>query len=384
MKLTIGFEAETQHLSVVKITDAHQIEKSEYFWTDRLTDTVSIYPDSLTPTYYIAKKKIYPFLNAVQPLDFQYLSINGLKIKKDDINELFQNTEFTITYDTEMEVGNDLFYFILENLKKSIIDILQALASFDTIQKITALERDGGDLFPRRIKFPYPYLAASQKHPHLILFYEDDPQKLFDARFVFQCTLGVPIEHVIQVMQSLHELAHGKKKDKHMDRAETVVEYIMRVGDFAEERKPFLKNLLFIFVYSYLTRHVRKTQAAFVIRHSFAYQMKPFLTPREIDTIASLIEDPSIEDYFVYLFLANVDPNADTNTYKGKDFWRNIQGMLDVGMPSQFNGRIVLIEFRLLNAVLLRFVNEDHISLNTLLKKIKSLKINKKNDAKSR
>lgn len=371
MKLTIGFEAETQHLSLVKInTTSKHIQYHPEFWTYPLNNHVSIYPDALSDTYYIAMEKIKPFINAINAQEFEELQINQYKLKKENINEPFFDAEFIVTYDVLQEVDNNrLFQFILHNLKRAIDDITIVIDKFNHVEEIKISKGQRG-LLNRRIKFPYKYLATSEEFPDLLLFYEDKPNEIMQKRFVFQCTLGIPIIESINIMNDLIRIAkHYKVIQKSYDILENtmrIVNSILQNGQFSVDRLPFITNYLFLFIYSYLTKQDRKKNAAFIIRHSFGWSLQKFLSPEEKMIIGSWILN-LYNSIYPYYYSTHLNPHQDTEEY-----CKNIQFISDVSCPVEFNGDIILIEFRLLNAILCKLLKTDNLSLH-LLKKYKIL-----------
>jgi len=373
MKLTIGFEAETQHLSLVKINpNSKQIQSHPEFWTYPLNENVSVYPDALSDTYYIAIQKIKPFMHLIKTQEFQQLKINQYRLKKEYIEEPFFDGEFTVTYDSLQDVDDNLFHFIVRNLKRSIDDIITVIDKFDHSEEINITKGQGG-LLSRRIKFPYKYLAVSEEYPDLVLFYEDQPNKIRRARFVFQCTLGIPILDTMNVMNDLIKIAQRyrviPKTYDVLTNTLKIVTSIMQNASFSEERVPFLTNYLYLFIYTYLTRQERKKNAPLIIRHSFGWSLKNFLSPEEKNMIGSLILSFYSEIYHYY-YSTHLDQRQETEEY-----WKSIQHIMDVSCPLEFNGDIVLIEFRLLNPILCKLLKTDDLNFD-LLKKLKLESIN--------
>lgn len=356
MKISIGFEAQTQHISVNRV-QSRQILDNDEFWSQSLTKFVNIYPDVLTTDYYLAQQKITPFLRQINKENFDQLKINELTISKDKIKSLFNDAEFVVTFANSKNITTDLFEYMIEKFKSCIKLIKSMISKFNEIEEIN-ISSDTIQLFNRRIKFPYKYITSSKKFKNLKLFFIENPNSIGDCRFVFQCTLGIPILESMNIMIYLMDIAVKNKVRSKKDNFDNIVEMvniIMERGDFKTDRQDFLKNYLFLFFYSYLTKNIRKSKAEFVIRHSFTREMSCNLTLAEKRKIESLLDPKDLLDYFHYTHFT-----SQQNIVKLYQF----QNIRDVGLPHIFDGETVLIEFRLFNSILLHMFEKENITLN--------------------
>jgi hypothetical protein len=359
MKISIGFEAETQCLSIVHFNNSF----NDKFWIETLSDKVMIYPDVLTETYEFNVKKIQPFLENIEKYTFDYLCISEYKILKKDMKHLFNNAEFIVTYSEPEEINNDnLIEFIIQKLKIAVEEIKSMIQKFNLIQK-PEISSDLTQIFSRRVQFPYHSMAGSDEFDKLLLFFSQDPKKIGKFRFVFQCTLGIPILESINVMINLYSVAKKHKviprNKNHLKDILDIVNNIMFVGMFKEERKNFIRNYLFLFKYSYYSRFERKTGSEFVIRHSFALELSSFITlaeKREIEnSISNIHHLKDLLDYFHYVHFNSQEDRSQLLKY---------QDISDVGLPKLFDGTTILIEFRLLNSILLNLVSKENMSFD--------------------
>jgi hypothetical protein len=159
-------------------------------------------------------------------------------------------------------------------------------------------------------------------------------------------------------MKYLFDIAKKNKvlpKKDNLDNIIQMVNVVMENGKFQKNRQDFLKNYLFLFFYSYVTKTIRKLKAEFVIRHSFTLEMSNYLSLAEKREIELFLDPPDLLQYFHYTHFTS---------QQNKNTILKFQHIIDVGLPQVFNGETVLIEFRLFNSILLNMFKKDNITLN--------------------
>lgn len=243
MKLSIGFEFETQWMSLVKVK-GHVLSNPEYHYRVPLSKDVWIYPDEFTKGF------------AFDEVRKQFLKNKTGCGKYTTEDSIFKNAEFVITYPDVKEV-EDVHEFIFQNMKHAIEQIEKQYQLFHIEYTFPEL-------------FPYRYLLArtfpQKEFSKMGLLCRGDPKTFMtEANMSPQCTFGCEVKNAMNLFGILsvwyEEKTGGITHRVLIDELKNIVQ--------KTKWKTEWQNFLFLFLYAERTRTKRKTGSLFAIRHSF-------------------------------------------------------------------------------------------------------------------
>lgn len=329
MQVSIGFEIETQHFSPIQEIRPFVLFNPDYFYKANMSRHVYIYPDEFTSFTPFAKNDVEPYLSR-QGKDTTKAEISldneAVFHIKSPLSQTFKNAEFVVTY-TDFQVVRNIVDYMYQMLRQAIQDTEKVLSTCTTLGKITT--RD----------FPYHYMwrCPSLSQPMVLLSKTDEWRT---APFAVQCTFGIPVISAMDVFVALSE-EYVKVTGKDQYHAQ-ILDIQKKTLDLFGDESPIIKNYMFLFMYSYKTRHRRKTSALFNVRHLFRDIWK-FCFPKEkrdalfqhVQNVSSMTS-PEFVTYFQDVHFQNTTQQK-----------RLYQDMEKVGiLPFKKDKQVFFFEFR--------------------------------------
>jgi len=289
MRVSIGFEIETQSYSPVQENRPKKLSNPAYFYKIPLNTTTYVYPDEFTQSTPFARDVVNPYLEGVGRgvTNMTFSTNDGATYTiQSPIHRIFHNTEFVATFKEWTEV-EDIVAYMYSSLIKAFSEVRTVLSEFGTPVEIQDKE------------FPYRFIFSHQRKPLVLLSRKQD---LVNVNFIPQCTFGIPLRHAMTVFRRLA----GEFADMtDMRRDQTMIEEIHSIIQnlFPEENEEsIIKNYVFLCLYSFRTRGKRKASVLFNVRHLFRNIWKYCFTKRERDILIDLLEASSIDPAFVAYF----------------------------------------------------------------------------------
>lgn len=352
MKISIGFEYETQHISFVEF-NKNIIYNSEEFKKFELSKSsekiIEVYPDSFTfvlNNKFNTQKRV-PFLKKYTGIEFEYIKITTnnpdkyIYILQKDVQKIFTNAEFISTYPKLMNVEKTkILNHMIHYCKKGIIDFLSECNEI-FLEKYE-LRNDMIFQKDNESKFPYDYLIFNEKK-NIGLLMRNNPEKILtDFPFMIQCTIGCHIEDVSYIIHYLTNVFSDDDNDKYHKILYSVqqnVDQLFYEGEWKMKNEKQLKNIFFLFFYTAMTIDDRRNKRSlFIIRHAVTNIIKKDLCREDIIQIQLVFElDETLSPYSEYLY--------EIIEAKNKSETDKIQGLLYSGTFPYENNQI-LIEFR--------------------------------------
>jgi hypothetical protein len=267
--ISIGFELETNYMSLIERTDTNEIKlpiekfdnyiikksiKSDYSELYCYNDSFVEFRDRRVETF---RQK------HVSQGKKKYSIIQGIDIE--NILHPFNNAEFVSTF------------FKLQTVKKGQEKLFLLHHLSDSFQKI---EDYLSNLLYTEIslkentEFPYKYYFPQKDYGFLSV--SNNIQKIV---FKCQCTIGIPLNEVIEFLMRLDpEDGIGKKVLERID-------YVERewMGDEKLDDM-YVKGYLFLFLYNTLEGHNIRKKNQYVLRSSF-FKVQSLLTKKQMDQL---------------------------------------------------------------------------------------------------
>jgi hypothetical protein len=294
-----------------------------------MNKNVYIYPDEFTPSTSFAKNNVEPFLlqqGRDTPKKQILLDNNTVFDIKSPLSRTFHNTEFVVTY-TDFRMVSHIIDFMYEMLRHAVQETEKILSTCTILGRIMTPS------------FPYQYMwrCPSPSQP-LILLSKTDEWKT--APFAVQCTFGIAVVCAMDVFVTLSE--EYVKVTGHDHYHTHILDIQKKTRDFFGDQSPIIMNYMFLFLYSYKTRHKRKTNVLFNVRHLFRDIWK-FCFPKEkrnelykrVQTVFSMTS-PEFVTYFQNIHFQNMSQQK-----------RLYQDMEKVGvLPFKRDKQVFFFEFR--------------------------------------
>lgn len=380
--LSIGFELETQLLAPVLVVDQPETQSRfktvnadnfKHVYSLSQEQELDVYGDVFTPGYaFDTQRKRFlqqGFDKNKKDLELVYQRKGSsttrvaFKTSTKDIPLLFSNAEFLVTFSTPVEVAitrQGILSFIIEKLVVSVRFIRKHLS---TLTDHLVLEN--------KSMFPYPFLSRpvdttmgfSEGYDIGYLSQIPLDKVVTQARFVPQCTLGVPLVFALEVLNILvdwvREFVQPTDDDMVKD-FDTVVKATHRVMQkMTIHRQDVVRNTIFLFLYSIMTKENRKTASLFTLRHTCQDLLATVLTAAEKAAIVDSLYPR--EAHFFRLF---------TEHPLQRQSALERQNLGDVGLIPFVNDerQAVYIEFRMLGWVLLQVLRKETLTLHDLEK----------------
>lgn len=272
--LSFGIEYESSYLSITDFT-----KRSTLLEKYKINDEIQCYGDLLTRNVHtrLAIRNFRQTLN--QQKYFLNTDFFTLKLKKNILleDEAFNNAEFTITHKIPTKINKENVYnFILDNFN-------ECNKSLETI-----LDNFNEPLLIHNKEFPYKliYKYHDNKNSFFIYLLNETFHDLKDIFFVPQITIGVEIEKAKELLDILYNLYYYESGNICQDYQES--EYLTNeiMKEYPEWK--IMKNYLFLFIYSYLTKNDRKNKM-FLFRNLFSKINKEILGDIGLDVLNELI-----------------------------------------------------------------------------------------------
>ena len=123
MKISIGFECETQHCSTILWDTRRTIQASDILRMVPLTTDLTLYGDRFKSTTTLAKKTIEPFRSLLSQKEIYHIVLNCTYIIPRDAfaDDLFTHAELIITFAELQDIDrDDVMTFILRSLGRAL------------------------------------------------------------------------------------------------------------------------------------------------------------------------------------------------------------------------------------------------------------------------
>lgn len=382
MRISIGFEFETQAICMVTSYEAQQQQTRIIHQPKKLVKTslekvenkiVEIYPDDLKRSTAFYENRIQPFVSSIhtkRTINFDAFDqkfVIHLGDDSDNVYDFFSHAEFIVTYPQIQEISlsnTSLLNHILEKAKDAVLDINNAMNT--KFCRAIRIE------LSHKAKFPYDWITQSKRNNNIVLFFQEDPVKNFMSkfRFVVQTTLGIPIQDAPNVMKLLTTAFIESGGNPSYDKIQETNKYANTIykkfkHHWKTEDIEILRSFLFLLFYSALTAHSRKSKALFVIRCTmFEIAMSEISEP-DLDLLELVLLDIFFDDP-VGVYISNIfkDLHHAITTYER----RLRQNMVDVTtIPYNKSLKMVYIEFRGFRTVLMKQCKGSHPNSNLYL-----------------
>lgn len=333
--MSIGFELETQSLAPVLVVDNPEEQSRiktvnagnfKHLYNLSQQRDLDVYGDVFTQGYAFdrQRKRFLQSLGDGAPARQRKLDENkdfdlvyqrkgevatrvAFKTSTKDVPLLFSNAEFIVTFRTPVEVPGTrqgILSYLVEKLAASVDFVLEHLATLT----------DRLILANKMTTFPYPYLsrpvdttvgfrqgddAQSARYDMAYLSQIPLDKVLGTARFVPQCTLGVPFVCAVNVLGILVDwLREFVQEDEYVaaliaefdDVLATTKRLTKKIG--GQSRGKVVGNAVFLFLYAARTKEKRKTASLFTLRHTCQDLLEAVLTPAERNLVAKSLPEP--------------------------------------------------------------------------------------------
>lgn len=347
MLVSIGFEAETQWMSLVKLYPGHRaFNPLSSPYRIRLSPNVEAYPDVFNR---------HDIIDSFVEKNEGDVRLGGLyRVPAGKLRSIFSNLEFVVTYPDPVNVGvpEDIFGWTMDCLIRSIGDIRHAMSA-----------ENGWHAVPGSSTKDYYYRGEFMINPQKgvgILCRQPNLSVEFasKANFVIQCTYGIPLvcaHTVFRVLQDVYGRAVASTAD---DLVAASWRWVQSLGGDLDDAQA---NFLFLFYYSYRTLSRRKVSAVFVIRHPMRNLWQKALTADQRVRIIPLILGSDARSYFETVVLTGSNNPQ-------------MQDIADVGLvPYDQKRKRFFFEFRALTRILRMLVHNDPTKKHLTLDSIASL-----------
>ena len=414
MRVSIGFELQTNEMSVAIESYGDTTEPIPIIYhpnkliVNQLQinqqPSISLYGDDLSQDN---DKKTYNNLIKFLKERYQDIILNNNSNKiliNSEINNVFNDAEFLVTYDEPKEVSiQNLLPFMKKKSSDAIKSIIHCISSKGKFVPITNIKMTSKRT--KRIKaqtnFPFHsfyriqdiydlYGQRNEPSYNQILFtHTNNKPKLEDMSYYIQTTLGVDLNHVWEVMRLLSDtiietpkiIKYEKKKASTLKIIEDTLD-----SNYPESKNPInrLSRILYLlFVYSFEKKRRSRKVDPFIIRHHFVELLK-LLNKQQFDLMESWLAD----SYDMLVLSRKLYETPSLITLKNKQLLKDqtfhqtymqqkrLQIVEDVGTytikPDGLN-TMILFEFRYWNAILNHNISKkkgthDFITLKELSK----------------
>jgi len=283
---------------------------------------------------------------------------------------VYSHAEFVWTDPTPHEINPDtLPSYILKILRTKVIRAIRTLLDrhprrpivFEVLNK----EDRSASTALRRTRFPYTsFLHLRGTDNDAVLLFTNDDDYASHYRFVFQCTLGIPLTSMIEVVNILSTWCAPVMSRKASFMLETARDRADRALTLYHwDRPQVIRNYVFLLVYSWMSgddslSHTirlglgchtsRKTGSPFILRHAWHGEMPALLTSDERQQIVRLFTHTRLNTFC----------RSSHNEIRYENHQRptqqqiRAQQMTDVSCPKLPTLDSILFEWRLLDAML--------------------------------
>lgn len=388
MRISIGFEFQTNHLSVglealeQSIDPIPKIFHPETIMLMELKTTpqyvLSVYGDALSQ-----KDDNEKAINSLKYLNNRYKTIILNDSEKihigNDYRYLLNDAEFLVTYPKIQTVPlNQLLSFMQLKTKQgitSIHDFLKTKSSYVPIKSIKGLSKTSTR---QRTETNFPFHSFLRIPNKNIEKFDNQINTTYNGIFLsplstkpkfenfsyyIQVTLGIDLENVWGVMKLLADnvietpkiIQSEKNKTKTLQKIEDELD-----STFPESRLHKLPRALYLlFVYSFQNRSVDKKSEPFIIRHHFVELLK-LMNKSQMSLMTSWLTTDALQYLAFQLYrkpsMISIKRQQRTSQQADKYLEQKIyQGVNYVGTyPIKSDGlqTMILFEFRYWNAVL--------------------------------
>lgn len=290
-----GVELESSVLSYMYDDPRHQSIGQRIQYDKNIT----IHGDILYPTPKM-RSKIQSFRSKIGSTYNLRTISRSIQIDKSrlDIDKMFNDAEFIIKYHTPQKIlSSDIYKYMWNILVKSMVKLQNILHGYK--REIIISEPD----------FPYYYMYINDKYKSGKYLLSSTTKPIQDIVFVAQLTLGVEFKKASILLQSLQHIWKNHK-ESHYKRNMIMCNVIM--GDKLLEW-PILTNYLYLFIYSFLTRHDRKNNL-FVFRNFFSILWAHHIGERGVLILQYLIEHTKYTTFLEYFNKIHITNNDLTYT----------------------------------------------------------------------
>lgn len=288
MKTTIGFEFQTSDLSVSYMMSGQdvlyaedafridEIEKDLFVYGDRPTQMRGFYKDIEKE---IKDREIMGFSFATS------VSSKKIYVPTFSMENTMNDAEFVYTdatpRDTRIDGLYDHMYTSMRHVLRRVVSFLQR-TRFHRIESV--VEHVEGKRARNTILFPYTSFSVHEKS--VCLLGREWPIDPSDIEFHVQCTVGIEVRHVRQVMCDFARdyIPYARHNE---------LPFLLDVLDIdttcPKELSSFEQTLFFMIVYFYRTFSKRK-KAPFLIRHLFSNILK-HVSQKVLDRVLPFLSD---------------------------------------------------------------------------------------------
>lgn len=354
--LSFGYEFETSELSFTNNFEKVPERIRKY----RLDKRTTLYEDKLTANEHLMTKiesfqhKKLPHVYDLETSDYT-LSIPSTIIQDENF---FNDAEFVVTYSEIVPATTtEIMHLFYKQLRRACKQLSRAFQDF---YPSTILNKD----------FPYRDIYKHLHHPYYLLCCDNDVE-LMDIDFTPQCTIGVEFEKAKDLLDVLYQLWYWETGEECpiYSRADEICSWILN-----EEDGKLLRDYLFLFAYSFLSRRHRKKRRVFLFRNLFSELWKEYLKQEEVYTL---------NERFKKYFINHPEKNNLIRFYKYFLQVHDLTQRLTSPMKLQYLTQTTLIdeegrffiEYRGLSQLLSSYMEEDYFTIHSFLadKKIKRL-----------
>lgn len=386
MKISIGFELQTNHLSVGLETFDQSIDPipiifhPESFTIIDLKTTpqyvLAVYGDALSQGDDVVNSRI---IRKYLKERYHTIILNDVnKIIIDENFEQLQNdAEFLVTYPKIQNITiKQLLPFMESKTKEGIMSIHDFLKTKTSYVPIKSIKGISSKSTRPKTQMNFPFHSFLRVPNHNIQEIDKErtsyngiflspvtKPKLEDFSYYVQVTLGIDLENVWEVMKLLAEYVIQTPKiiQSEKNRAKTLqkIEDDLNLRYPGSELHKLPRALYLLFVYSFQNRSIDKKSEPFIIRHHFVELFKLMNEP-QMNLMSSWLYTDELQylAYQLYLRPSMIiipkkqrTPQQQTKAREQKIY----QGVNYVGTyPIKPDGlkTMILFEFRYWNAVL--------------------------------
>jgi len=275
-------------------------------------------------------------------------------IRNEDLRDIMDNElEFITTFASNpRNVDDNVEGYIWGHLSLGAGMIAHLFASrSDTIERVRLVGRHAG-YAPFRLMMDLGDDCRTRGMPHIdrtFVAMDRFNKRSFmdDLRFNCQMTIGIPLQHVVDVLSKIIHMfrsyvasARDEEEEKDMGRIEETAALLDTISGLRMDR--LQKSVLFLVVYHVQTIGKRKTMP-FIMRHHMMHVLGRLPT-RLVDKIVNQATriHPIFKDYYQRLLEAPVQQH------------RRLQSLDQTGVYTVDKDKRILIEFRYLARILSR------------------------------
>lgn len=380
MRISIGFEFQTNHLSVGLETQGPP--------TDPMTRIY--HPDHLcvlnlktTPQYSLAvygdaisqKQDKEKATESMRYLFSKYQAVlinDDHKIRLgDDYTYLLNDAEFLVTYPHPRDIQLKMLLTFMEKKTKAGMETIQEFvkskSSYVPIKSVKGISKTSSRPKTEN-NFPFHSflrIPSENINDNGVLLSPFPKPKVDDFSYYAQVTLGIDLEHVWGAMKMLAEqvvqapkiIPSEKTKARTLFTIESELD--ARVPESMSSKHKLVRALYLLFVYSFKNKSEDRKSDPFVIRHHFVDMLK-LLSPSGIQKMVSWLATPELKTLARQLYdkspLIRIKKQQRTPEQKDKylqqKMYQGVEYVTTFPIHPEGLQTMILFEFRYWNAVL--------------------------------